>query len=137
MSKQTDFADARERHWSDAEVLLAGGCWANADHLYGFSAECGLKLIMQRLGMRLDDGLPPREYREHVNVLWRLFQDFAERHDGARYLQHLPDGEPFADWSVADRYARRSAFGEELVAPHREAARTVGRVAAIVTQDDP
>ena len=117
-------------------MLFDSGRWANADQLYGFSAECGLKSVMQHLGMPLDEGLPPREYRMHVNELWRAFQDFAHRHDGARYLQHLPDGDPFADWAIDDRYAHRSAFSQHSVAPHREAARTVGRMADLATQDD-
>ena len=38
-----DFLDAHLRHWTDAELLYAAQRWANADHLYGISAECGLK----------------------------------------------------------------------------------------------
>jgi len=42
-----DFLDAHERHWTDAEILFAQGRFANADHLYGLSAECGLKWLMR------------------------------------------------------------------------------------------
>ena len=135
-SPRIDFADARARHWGDAEVLFAGGRWANADHLYGLSAECGLKLVMQRLGMTMPGAQPPPKYRKHVNDLWRLFEDFAQQQDGARLLQLLPDGEPFADWSVEDRYAHRSGFDRNSVSPHREAARRVGQMAAVADQDD-
>ena len=79
MRARIDFADARARHWGDAEVLFARGRWANADHLYGLSAECGLKSVMERLGMPMADDLPPRRYRKHVNDLWRLFEDSPSR----------------------------------------------------------
>ncbi len=32
-----DFLDAHERHWDDAEILLAQNSLPNADHLYGLS----------------------------------------------------------------------------------------------------
>ena len=42
---------ALQRHWEDAELLFSEKRLANADHLYGFSAECGLKAVMEALGM--------------------------------------------------------------------------------------
>jgi len=38
-----DFLDPHDRHWEDGERLFGVSRWANADHLYGLSAECGLK----------------------------------------------------------------------------------------------
>ncbi len=38
-----DFGDAHIRHWKDAELLYCVQHLANADHLYGMAAECGLK----------------------------------------------------------------------------------------------
>ena len=43
---KADFLDAHQRHWDDAEHLLQAQRWANADHLYGFAAECGLKAVV-------------------------------------------------------------------------------------------
>ena len=42
----TDFLDAHKRHWADAELLYNEDRWANADHLYGMAAECGLKRLI-------------------------------------------------------------------------------------------
>ena len=50
----TDFYDAHHRHWEDAERLYHNERWANADHLYGIAAECGLKRLMIAFGMRCD-----------------------------------------------------------------------------------
>lgn len=108
MTLPVDFADAHRRHWADAEVLFMNARLGNADHLYGFSAECGLKAVMERLGMSVDrTGLLPKEYRTHVQELWPQFEAFAAGHEGARRLEELPAGRPFSDWSHHDRYARR------------------------------
>ena len=49
-----DFFDAQQRHWVDAEHLLQAQRWANADHLYGMAAECGLKQLMLIFNMPYD-----------------------------------------------------------------------------------
>ncbi|MDE0002871.1 MAG: hypothetical protein OXQ29_09265 [Rhodospirillaceae bacterium] len=41
MPHPADFLDAHRRHWCDAELLFNDSRWANADQMYGFSAECG------------------------------------------------------------------------------------------------
>ena len=47
------------RHWEARRALVRGEALANADQLYGFSAECGLKAVMVKNGMPIDDlGVP-------------------------------------------------------------------------------
>ena len=126
MLYRADYADAHRRHWEDAEVLLAHDRWANADQLYGLSAECGLKAVMQFLGMHVDDRGPiDQKYRKHVQELWPAFVTFAQNRNGARFLSKLPAGTPFDDWSHHNRYADRRHFHRANVEPHREAARGV------------
>ena len=74
MPHVADFADAHRRHWEDAESLFDCGHWANADHLYGLSAECGLKAVMRALGMQVDDEGAPidKEHRKHIDELWLI-----------------------------------------------------------------
>ena len=122
-----DFIDAHRRHWQDGELLFKNERWANADQMYGFSAECGLKAIMLTAGMPVDDaGIPTdREHRQHVRGLWPVFQSFAGGQVGRRLLRLLPDGDPFANWSHHDRYSHRDGFREDTVEPHRSAAREV------------
>ena len=107
--------------------MFEEGRWANADQLYGFSAECGLKAVMQFLGMHVDQiGKPvDREHQEHIPRIWQAFADFAAGRGGQRYLRLLPAGEPFADWSHHDRYAHRRHFKREGVQRHADAARAV------------
>lgn len=137
MTLPVDFADAHRRHWEDAELLFGHSRLGNADQLYGFSAECGLKAVMAGLGMMLDpSGRPPRKYREHVQVLWLLFREFASRHGGGRYANRLPAENPFSNWSHHDRYARKGYAGSTEVSEHRAGARQVRRMVQMADWDE-
>ena len=137
MTYQADFADAHHRHWEDAELLFGNERWANADQLYGFSVECGLKAVMRTLGMSVDtEGTPDeKKYRKHVRELWPIFQDFADGRGGVRYLRLLPGGEPFDDWSHHQRYVHRCDVHEAKVKPHREAAGEICQMVGVLAQD--
>jgi hypothetical protein len=72
-----DFKAAAYRHYFDANHLLSDQRWANADHLAGVAAECGLKAILEGwFGASLNAsgilvwGAPRKELRYHVNRLW-------------------------------------------------------------------
>ena len=131
-----DFGDAQRRHWEDAELLFAGERWANADHLYGLCAECGLKQIMRAEGMPVDPTGRPRqaEHRRHIRDLWPIFESFVGKRRGASDLRRLPQGQPFADWSVEDRYIHRSHIVPRAVACHRQAALSIVAMAARISQ---
>ena len=146
MKHPADFADAHRRHWDDAEMLFGHARWANADQLYGFSAECGLKVVMRFLGMpvysegtsRYPEGTPREpKHRKHVGDLWQEFVTLATSRVGAQYRALLPDGEPFADWSEQNRYASRQHFREAEVAPHRAAAQEIQVMVARATEENP
>ena len=96
MPRVADFADAHFRHWKDAESLFDHDRWANADHLYGLSAECGLKAVMKKLGMDDDDQGAPmeREHRKHIDKLWPVYIDFVEHRNGGTFFvaNHLMAG---------------------------------------------
>ena len=79
MSHPADFHDAHLRHWQDAELLFRHDRWANADQLYGLSAECGLKAVMRLLEMPVGQhGVPTkREHRAHMPQLWAEFTAFV------------------------------------------------------------
>lgn len=131
MTRDPDFADAHRRHLEDAELLHDGSRWANADHLYGLSAECGLKAVMSIHGIPIEG----KKYRKHVPDLWSVFEGFARGHSGKAYLKLLPDGVPFADWSIDGRYANRRDFESGNVMPHRDAARRIRLVVQNAEQD--
>jgi hypothetical protein len=119
-----DFLDAHNRHWNDAWRLFRAQRWANADHLYGMAAECGLKRLMLAFGMRFDaDKDCPSDHRDrvHANGIWVRFESYRSGHtQGTGYV--LPDTNPFDDWDVSDRYAHQSSFDRARVQAHRTGA---------------
>ena len=126
MTHPADFADAHGRHWEDAELLFDRKRWANADHLYGLSAECGLKAVMRSLGMPVDAGEKPRgKYMQHMPGLWPVFLDFVDRRSDMPAARTIPDGECFRDWSIHDRYAHRQWFRRDNVETHRRGAQEI------------
>ena len=127
MTRPADFADAHRRHWEDAELLFKDARWANADHLYGLSAESGLKAVMIGLGMQVEARGAPTDarFRKHVRELWSEFGHFVM---GRGRPDYVPAGDPFANWSIHDRYANRRHFADRSVAPHRQATFRVRRL---------
>ena len=122
----SDFLDASKRHWDDAERLYVNQRWANADHLYGLAAECGLKRLMQVFGMQTDaEGVPAdRADKVHARDIWLRYETYrSNRISGSQY--GLPHGEPFSNWDIADRYANQSNFNSQIIEPHRDGASAV------------
>jgi hypothetical protein len=120
----TDYRDASDRHFEDAEILLTQSHEANADHLFGLSAECSLKAVMLALGMAIDaDGAPAdRGHKVHMPELWAVFQSFAEGRLASRYLEPLDKANPFSDWAVDQRYWARFAIAAPAPSRHKTAA---------------
>lgn len=120
----TDFRDASTRHFEDAEILLAQTRAANADHLFGLSAECSLKAVMLALGMAVNtDGAPAdRGHKVHMPELWAAFQSFAQGRLASRYLEPLDKANPFSDWAVDQRYWARAAITPPAPSSHMTAA---------------
>ncbi|TXH35000.1 MAG: SAM-dependent methyltransferase [Burkholderiaceae bacterium] len=124
---QADFLDAHRRHLSDAERLFQVQRWANADHLYGIAAECGLKALMEKIKggpLEVDDRLHIMEERKPSNA-WLKYQSYLAGHLLATKLS-LPQSNPFSDWLVSQRYAHQSNFDQARVQLHQVAAKKVG-----------
>ena len=79
----------------------------------------------------------PLAYK-HVDVIWPDFAKFATAAQGrvnARYIALLPSGDPFADWSLQNRYANGCHFPKSVVEPHRKAACEVRNMVDVAEQD--
>ena len=121
-----DFADAEARHWEDAELLLGQSRWANADHLYGLAAECGLKAVLSALGPPPEqDSGAPKDHKVHVDKLWPKFILTAAGSPRAGYAALLPSPSPFCAWSVHHRYEPQARFSEAAVRGFRAGALAV------------
>jgi hypothetical protein len=125
----SDFLDAHHRHWQDAEQLFSAQRWANADHLYGLAAECGLKRLMLAFGMSVSTTGSPssNDDRVHANGVWARYETYRSAHPrGANY--GLPSSNPFQNWHVSQRYAHQRHFNQGRADGHREGARRVGEL---------
>ncbi len=124
----SDFLDAHHRHWQDAELLFADSRWANADHLYGMAAECGLKRLMMAFGMNVDSTTgSPEKSTDRVHVMenrkvntWDRYESYRSGNSASAYV--LPSANPFLDWDVSQRYAHRMYFTQEIAESHRNGA---------------
>lgn len=127
VSMKADFLDAHGRHWHDAEHLFEAQRWANADHLFGLAAECGLKSLMLAFGMTLNvskDRPLSKDDQKHADGIWSRFESYRSGHArGTGYV--LPSINPFDNWQVSQRYAHHSQFDQARVDEHRGGAETV------------
>jgi hypothetical protein len=123
-----NFRDAAQRHWDDAEYLLGNQRLPNADQLYGLSAECALKAIMQAAGelLLLENGKPEeQDMRRHIDKIWEVFLSFSNNRTLTHYAEALENkSNSFKDnkWSIAQRYEDGSKITPEIVRQHKEAA---------------
>jgi hypothetical protein len=122
---QSDFLDAHNRHFNDAEQLFAASRWANADHLYGLATECDLKRLMLAFGMAFDtirDRPQESDDRKHANGIWQRYETYRSGpRQGVGYI--LPGVNPFQDWDISQRYAHQSNFDRTRTEPHRTATK--------------
>lgn len=132
----TDFLDAAQRHWQDAEILRGQQRWANSDQLYGLSAECGLKRIMLAFGMEFDsarDWPQQPQDRKHVNEIWFRYESYRSGHPQAS-TYGLPIN-PFTNWHISQRFANQSHFDHARVEAHRIGAETIQRLVRKAQRD--
>lgn len=129
---QADFLDAHTRHWDDAETLFTNGRYANASHLYGMAAECGLKRLMIEFGMNVNshNGAPDdNKDWKHADGIWARYEDYRKgRTEGTGYA--LTNPSPFTGWHVSDRYAHQSNFNQAMVQAHRNGADAIRQLIA-------
>jgi hypothetical protein len=113
-----DYRAAATRHYQDAELLMGHARRDNADHHYGFAAECVLKTLLEQMG-----NLREEHRHWHINVLWNKMQISRFQNAFPGLAQLLTGGNRFADWDVAQRYAEDGAISSETLARHQDYAR--------------
>ena len=126
----SDFHDAHNRHWQDGEQLFQAQRWANADHLFGMAAECGLKRLMLVFEMPFDTNKNRPQMsqdQKHADGVWARYETYRSgHHQGVNY--NLSSANPFQDWRVSQRYANQCHFDQARVEPHRDGAEKVRRL---------
>ena len=117
------YTEAALRHWTDGLLLERERRLSNADHLFGFAAECAIKVALTQVPGCQVGGRLHRRYLEHVDKLWSLLplQGIQARFPGL--VAVLKAGTPFDDWEIDQRYAADDEISEEAAARHRNAAK--------------
>jgi hypothetical protein len=125
----SDYLDAHNRHMKDANTLFHNSRWANADHLYGLAAECGLKRLMLAMGMDYDstqDRPTNEKDRKHADKIWERYKRYCKGKLATKFP--LPKANPFSKWDVEQRYEHQSKFDKALVESHQKAADIVSKL---------
>jgi len=122
---QADFYNAFQRHWDDAEYLYSDSRWPNANQLYAYSAECGLKYMMQQFGMLVNsEGIPQKGAdKVHADKIWSRYETY--RMGRATLGYELPQPNPFDNWEIGNRYAHKSNFNQAMVDKHKQGTEIV------------
>jgi len=125
---QADFYNAFQRHWDDAEYLYANSRLPNADQLYAYSAECGLKYMMFQFGMPVQNqGVPQgKADKVHADKIWSRYETY--RMGIALSGYELPQPNPFDDWEISNRYAHKSNFNQTMVDKHKQGTEFVKKL---------
>jgi hypothetical protein len=123
------FAVAALRHWQDAILLQESHRLANADQLYGIAAECGLKSALAEAGAGKGEAALEERYHKHIDKLWAQISVQGLQRRFPKLVAILRAENPFADWSISQRYADGEGITAVIVAEHRKwASRVLGSV---------
>lgn len=122
MANKIAFHDAAMRHYADAKLLETDHRHANAGHLYGFVAECGIKALLVAGGLAVDaegdiQRYQGQNFRRHIDQLAiqiNAVDSFLQGRAMAGYLAHIPDIADFRDWNTAHRYYDESQIPHSL-----------------------
>ncbi|TAL50543.1 MAG: hypothetical protein EPN89_04770 [Methylovulum sp.] len=109
------------------ELLYQNSRWANADQLYGLSAECVLKRIIVGLEPSCVDqatgDFTNRDHKKHFeqSLSKDLWNHFSINFSGRLARHALPNINGFSDWDIFQRYAHERHFDQQRADSHRTA----------------
>ena len=117
-----NFASAALRHWNDALLLESDNRVGNADHHFGFAAECALKSVLAKLPAFTRTGELSPEYKLHINALWDKVghQSLQKTYPGLFSILKTPNA--YAHWDVKQRYFAEGTVSFTAMAAHRKMA---------------
>ncbi len=120
-----DFGIAAARHFRDGILLQTNSRIDNADQLFGFAAECGIKTaLMAVLGVAANGELA-QKYRLHVRDLWERVPLQSLQGRFSALVTVLKFLRPFENWSTDQRYGPDAVVTEQILAQHHRAAERV------------
>lgn len=124
-----DYSSAAARHWKDAELLARENRVENADHHYGFAAECAIKKTLVTLHAFSASGVLGTAYKQHINMLWDKVGHQSLQKSYPKLLAILKAANAFADWDVSQRYFVDGTVTSAALASHKKmTSRLLGAV---------
>lgn len=114
---------AAQRHFDAGEHLFQHTHRKDvAGYLFGLSAECAIKEIISKLGMRLPLDRRSDPVFAHFPHLKRLLRNHVKGRNGQVLTQFITD-RYMQEWDIVMRYAPPQEIPQERVALWREHAR--------------
>lgn len=118
-----NYSSAAVRHWKDAELLERESRIENADHHYGFAAECAVKTVLVTLPAFSASGVLSAPYKQHIHVLWDKVGHQSLQKSYPKLLAILKAVNAFSDWDVNQRYFADGKVTSAALASHKKTAR--------------
>lgn len=115
-----NYASAAVRHWRDAELLERENRVENADHHYGFAAECAIKKVLIAFPAFSASGALNSAYKQHINLLWDKVMHQSLQKSYPQLLALLKAANAFADWDVNQRYFVDGAVTRAALTSHKQ-----------------
>jgi hypothetical protein len=120
---------------------MRAGKHVTADQLAGFAAECSIKAILVRyMGATATPGKKPQSVHQnkttwhgHLPNLWNEFALLAHGRSGAQLVAFTAGPNPFAKWSINDRYLDGTAITDKQTEGHLLAAADIMRTYQLAT----
>lgn len=123
--KMENYKAAALRHWIDATILETENSLGNADHLFGFAAECAIKTTLVKLPAFAKSGELQHEYKEHINTLWEKAKHHSIQKTHPKLAAILKTPNQFSDWNVNQRYFADGEISKAAMESHKRYARTL------------
>ena len=115
-----NYSDAALRHWKDAHLLERENCVENADHHYGFAAECAIKKVLVAFPTFSNAGALEKSYKTHINTLWDNVGHHSLQKSYPNLFALLNSINPFSDWDVNQRYSECGAISVAAMESHKK-----------------
>ncbi len=132
LGKMEDYRAAALRHWQDAGLLENNNRLENADHHYGFAAECAIKKALVSLPSFVNSGSLDKRFKTHINELWGRIALSSLQKAYPSLCALLKASDPYNNWHVDQRYFSDGRITQANVDSHKGSARRILGIVGIM-----
>jgi hypothetical protein len=106
---------AARRHLEAANTLDLTNRRDVAGYLYGIAAECGIKAMMQQIGLRSPTNGDHDPYYAHFPALKTLLKNKLQGRNATILRRHILNEKFFSGWDITMRYSKGSQIPSKLI----------------------